>query len=369
MSDYVVNFEAAAATDTAIVGAKVAQLVKTGAEGFTTPKGFAVTTRAFLDFMESVNAATDLSARLAAFEDRASDDAADLALFAEQAITAQAVPENMGAEITAAYEALCLAERHVDCPVAVRSSATGEDAEDASFAGQYESFLGVSGSAQLLDYVKRGWASLFTARALQYRRDNGLAYAATPMALGIMTLVNARAAGVGFSVHPVKGTADRMVIEATFGFGEALVQGVVTPDHIEVDKQSGRILEYSTNAKTTVSVLDVGAATVIEKAMPEAFVDAQVLTEAEITAIAGLLVEVEKKAGFPVDIEWVVPHGWQTGMPISLVQMRPVTTHVAKPEESGDDPDEGAKPGWKASSFATRYGGKRRRRPKGGSDD
>jgi len=368
VSDFVVGFEEAAATDTAIVGAKVAQLVKTGAEGFTTPQGFAVTTKAFLEFMAAVIEATDLAARIAAFEAHDNDDADGLARFAEQAITAQDVPQAMQEEISTAYQALCLAERHVDCPVAVRSSATGEDAEDASFAGQYESYLGVSGTGQLIDYVKRGWASLFTARALLYRRDNGLAYAATPMALGVMTLVNARAAGVGFSVHPVRGTADRMVIEATFGFGEALVQGVVTPDHIEVDKESARVLEYIVNAKKIVSMLDVGAATVIEKAMPEAFVDARVLTETEVSAIAALLVEVEQKAGFAVDIEWVVPHGWQPGMPVSLVQMRPVTTHVAKPEATKDDGEEEGKPGWKASSFATRYGGKRRRRPKGSAN-
>jgi len=355
----IIDFGDPQATDVSLVGAKVARLVESADQGFQTPRGFAVSTSAFLGFMNAIDDG-GLVAEINAFE---ADDIGDAKAFETRmvdAVMTAAISSKLAEAIRAAYESLCFTERHVDCPVAVRSSATGEDAKDASFAGQYESYLGVSGTADLIEAIRRGWASLFTERALLYRRKTGLAYSQTPMALGVMTLVDARAAGVGFSAHPVRGTHDRMVVESTFGFGEALVQGLVTPDHFELDKESLRLLERTIGDKAIVSVLDTKKGAVVERPMPHMFQPAASLTDEELAAVGDLLRQIEIKAGHPVDIEWVIPHGWRAGQAVMLVQVRPIT---AMGEQTEQAPTETAKPQtFNPGAFASKYTSRRRRR-------
>ncbi len=357
--DLVIAFGADGSKDFSLVGGKVARLVESGERDFATPAGFAITTAAFLAFMDSVDDGA-LPARIADFEADPQADAKPFETEIRAAITDAPMTRDLVIAISDAYQALCLKQRHVDCPVAVRSSATGEDAKDASFAGQYDSYLGISGMDALVDAVKRGWASLFTERALLYRRRAGLAYRETPMALGVMTLIDARAAGVGFSVHPVRGTSDRMVVESTFGFGEALVQGLVTPDHAEIDKSSLRILEHTIGDKGTVSVLDYHQGAVVERPMPEGFRQAPSLTDEELQAVGALLRSTEEHAGHAVDIEWVIPHGWQPGMDVSLVQVRPVTVAGKTPQPAEVD-NYTEKPAYNPGAFAAKQRVRRKR--------
>src|SRR5690606_1940542 len=149
---------------------------------------------------------------------------------------AERLPGEMHARLADAYDALCFEVREVDKPVAVRSSAVGEDAADHSFAGQYETWLGVSGIDDINLHVRRAWASLFSARAIGYRVRSGLGHDAMPMAVGVLELIRARASGVAFSVHPLTGRRDRVVVEGSWGYGEAVVGGLVVPDHAELDK-------------------------------------------------------------------------------------------------------------------------------------
>ena len=128
-------------------------------------------------------------------------------------------PTRLTAAITEAYEELCLRCVDVNVPTAVRSSATGEDAADASFAGIFDTYLGVSGTPRVLDAVRRCWGSLFTGRALAYRLRKGISHHDMPIAVGVIELIHARASGVAFSVHPVTGKADRVVIETSLGLG------------------------------------------------------------------------------------------------------------------------------------------------------
>ena len=171
-------------------------------------------------------------------------------------------------------------------PTAVRSSATGEDAADASFAGIFDTYLGVSGRRGCSTPCGTCWGSLFTGRALAYRLRKGISHHAMPIAVGVIELIHARASGVAFSVHPVTGKPDRVVIETNWGWGEAIVQGVVDPDHIEVGKSDGRMLRYDVAHKRIVSAFDFAEGRVTEIDMPAKLADRQVLDEEQVGAIA-----------------------------------------------------------------------------------
>ncbi len=137
----------------------------------------------------------------------------------------------------------------------------------------------------MLDAVRDCWGSLFTGRALAYRLRKGISHHDMPIAVGVIELVHARASGVAFSVHPVTGKPDRVVIETNWGWGEAVVQGVVDPDHIEVGKSDGRMLKYQVAHKRIVSAFDYAEGRVTEIDMPEKLADRQVLDEEQVAAI------------------------------------------------------------------------------------
>ncbi len=220
--------------------------------------------------------------------------------------------------------------RDLNIPVAVRSSATGEDAADASFAGQFDTYLGVTGAQRLINSVRRCWSSLFTARAVGYRMCKKLNYRDSPMAVGVLELVHARTSGVAFSIHPVTGSRERMVIEGSWGWGEAVVQGLVEPDHIEVDKTDSRILEYRVSDKGVVSCFDYSQGLVVEQPMPKRLRKEPILDAEAVAALAAAVRDIENFYGYPVDVEWVLDRHWRPGEKVTIVQTRPVTV---APEE------------------------------------
>jgi pyruvate,water dikinase len=250
------------------------------------------------------------------------------------AVETAPIPAALADQVVDAYDELCYRRLEVNAPVAVRSSATGEDAADASFAGQFDTYLGVTGRKAVLDAVRRCWGSLFTERALGYRLARGLSHTDCPMGVGVIELVHARSSGVAFSIHPVSGRHDRMVIEGSWGWGEAVVQGLVTPDHIEVDKADGRVLRYDVAAKKVVSAFDYARGLVVELDMPRRLVDAAVLDSEQVAAIAEAVLTIEAHYGYPVDVEWVLDRQRRPGEPITIVQSRPETVHAARGQRS-----------------------------------
>jgi pyruvate, water dikinase len=254
------------------------------------------------------------------------------------------LPPDIADAIAAGYEELCAAHREALLPVAVRSSGTTEDAVAASSAGQYDTYLGLSGAPAVLEAVLRCWGSLFGARALSYRIRSGLSHADLRMAVGVMELVHARTSGVAFSLNPVTGRRDRIVVEATFGFGEALVQGLVTPDHVEVGRTDRRLLEYAVGDKRVVSTMDHQAGRVVEVDMPTAMRALRVLTDDEIAALVDAVLAAEEVLGGPADVEWVIPRSYRVGDAVTLVQARPVTTTESPPS-----------PTWNAAASALKY--------------
>jgi pyruvate,water dikinase len=339
---------------TEAAGAKMGRLAELASIGVEVPRSFAVTVEAF----RHQCAQTGLLERADELCSPQALDGADDAVVAEASAAARAafvgtpVAEEIRAAVAEAYEELCDRCLDINVPVAVRSSATGEDSSSASFAGAFDTYLGMSGPDRVVDAVRRCWASLFTTRAVAYRARRGISHRDMPMAVGVVELVHARASGVAFSVHPVSGKADRVVIESSWGWGEAVVQGLVTPDHIEVGKSDGRILQHVVNSKDVVSAFDYAVGAVTEMPTPERLRRRASLDDEQIGRIVEAVREIEDHYGHPVDVEWVVSGHRRPGEPVSIVQTRPVTVAAAA--------GPAAKPGWDPLAFAAKYafGGK-----------
>jgi phosphoenolpyruvate synthase/pyruvate phosphate dikinase len=333
-----------------LIGAKMARLGTLRRLGLLVPDGFAVPAEVFVRVLHGSGIQEDIDREIAAIADP-SDIASMTAASSRirQLVEAAAMPMDVEAALSDGYEELCFRYSEVDVAVAVRSSAIGEDATAASFAGQYESYLGVCGTQAMLVAVRRAWSSLFVSRALVYRLERRQHFAQTPMGVGVLRLVPARCAGVAFSAHPVTGARDRMVIEGSWGWGEAVVQGRVQPDHIEVDKSDGRILSSTIADKRIISAFDSTVGQIAERPMPARFRTTPCLSEEMVGAIREATCTAERHFCRPIDIEWVVERGWRPNNAVTIVQVRPITA-------LSDSPSEHGVPKWDALNYAKKYG-------------
>jgi pyruvate,water dikinase len=319
-------------TAVATAGSKMGRLTELHRAGVLVPRGFAVTVDAYRRHCAESGLDVRIDEVIAGLGAEVSDAVvAGASARIRELFEDTPMSDALTAEITEAYEELCLRCLDVNVPTAVRSSATGEDAAEASFAGIFDTYLGVSGAPRVLTAVRSCWGSLFTARALAYRLRKGISHHAMPIAVGVIELIHARASGVAFSVHPVTGKADRIVIETSWGWGEAIVQGLVNPDHIEVGKADGRTLKYDVAHKTVVSAFDFAEGRVCEIDMPVRLANRRVLEEEQVSAVADAVKAIEQHYGYPVDVEWVISRHRRAGDPVCIVQSRPVTVTVAEP--------------------------------------
>ncbi|WP_308259409.1 PEP/pyruvate-binding domain-containing protein [Pseudonocardia sp. H11422] len=319
----------------AAAGSKMGRLTELHRAGVQVPQGFAVTVDAYRRHCTESGLDERIEEVISWLGSEPSDAAVeDASAKIRGLFEATPMSEALAAEITEAYEELCLRCVDVNVPTAVRSSATGEDATDASFAGIFDTYLGVSGPQRVIDAVRSCWGSLFTGRALAYRLRKGISHHAMPIAVGVIELIHARASGVAFSVHPVTGKPDRIVIETSWGWGEAIVQGLVNPDHVEVGKADGRLLRYDVAHKTVVSAFDFADGRVTEIDMPAKLADRQVLDDEQVAAIAAAVKSIEEHYGYPVDVEWVISRHRRAGDPVCIVQSRPVTVTADESEKT-----------------------------------
>lgn len=289
------------------VGGKGAALARLARAGLHVPDGFHITTTAYHAFITTNDLTTRLDATLA--EATTFDVAAQTigALF-----TRAPMPRAIASAIDDAYRALGGA-------VAVRSSATAEDWPDLSFAGQQESFLNVRGSEAVRAAVKRCWASLWNARALSYRAQHCIEHRTVAMAVLVQTMVPAEVAGVLFTAHPITGARDCIVINATWGLGDALVSGHITPDTFVVEKTSGRVTEREVVEKSVMNVC--GEEGIVEQSVPAPLRRAPTLNEAQLAELARLGMHIEQLFGRPMDVEWTLARNR-----FAIVQARPITT-------------------------------------------
>ena len=233
-------------------------------------------------------------------------------------VEAEPVPDWLARAVAEAYERL--AGDDPDAPVAVRSSATAEDTEAASFAGMNETLLNVRGPDAVLSAVRRCWASLFGARTVYYRAKQGFGQADMDIAVVVQTQIQATRAGVMFTIEPASGDTDRLVIEGSFGLGESVVSGSVSPDRYVVMKQGVTISKREVRRKelTIESVPDGGTAT---RELDEAEAMAPVLDDDEVRQVAELGVRIEEHYGSPQDTEWAIDADGEVWM----LQSRPIT--------------------------------------------
>ncbi|WP_327086308.1 PEP-utilizing enzyme [Nonomuraea sp. NBC_01738] len=291
--------------DLATAGGKGASLARLSRAGLPVPTGFHITTEAYRQFV-------------APFRDEIErTPAEDIgALFA-----AHEIPRDLAEEITKAYAAL----GDGDVPVAVRSSATAEDLPGMSFAGQQDTYLNIRGDG-LLDAVRRCWASLWNARAVAYRERNHVPQDDVALAVVVQELVDADAAGIMFTADPVTGATGQSAINASWGLGESIVGGQVTPDTIVV---TGDTVSITVADKTIMTVRTADGTH--EEAVPDAMRRSAVLTEGEARELAALGERIEALYGTPMDIEWARHDG-----AFLILQARPITALTPRLEEWND---------------------------------
>ena len=304
------------------LGGKGKSLAAMAGAGFNVPAGFVVATAAYRDFV-SDNALQPRIielARPAVVENRVSfDQASDnvQTLFA----TGE-VDERIVKEVTIAYGALGDA-----VPVAVRSSANAEDLPDLSFAGQQDTYLNVRGEDQVVAAVRACWASLWTARAISYRHENGIDQNGVAMAVVVQVMVPSAVSGILFTANPASGERSEMVVNASFGLGEAVVSGEVTPDTYIVDRATGMPKETVIGAKEQMTV-SAGAQGTRMEDVSESERDQACLSDEMVEELTGTALAVEKLYdGVPQDIEW----GFSADGSLSLLQSRPITNLPVQP--------------------------------------
>ena len=327
-------------------GPKVAKLGDLAQAGLAVPKGFAVTTDAYRAVIGQGDTARQIDGLIAQADPEDEPAIGELAARVRKIVQQLTLPADVTEAIRSAYAELAERCGTTRLATAVRSSATGEDASDASFAGQFDTYLGITGADNVVDAVRSCWASLFTERGVRYRLQRGLSHTECPMAVGVLELIEARASGVAFSVHPVTGQPDRIVMEGSWGWGEAVVGGLVVPDHAEVGKSDNRILDYVINDKAVMSSFDREAGAVREIPMPDELRAARVLTDIEVIAIADAVRRIEGYFGHPVDVEWVTSEAADDAASITIVQARPETVHST----SSAPP-----PRWDPAGYALKY--------------
>jgi pyruvate,water dikinase len=218
-------------------------------------------------------------------------------------------------------------------PVAVRSSGVAEDLSGASFAGQYETYLWIIGADAVIEHARRCWTGLFGPQVLTYRPEGDApgqeSMPALPMGVGVQQMVSARAAGVMFTLDPVTGDRSKIVIEGSWGLGEAVVSGLVTPDRYRVDKVTLELLASELANKEQEFSFDPGSGVGLRD-VPESRRTEACLTDEQVVALATLAKRIERHRGAPQDIEWAVDeHGT-----VHVLQVRPETVWSRRPATS-----------------------------------
>ncbi|HEX6709413.1 MAG TPA: PEP/pyruvate-binding domain-containing protein [Rubrobacter sp.] len=308
-----------------VAGGKGANLGELVRAGLPVPAGFCITTAAY----ELVAADAGLEPTLAALAETPPEDTERLAGLAAEArsrLSEASVPRALARAIAEAYGELGEA-----VPVAVRSSATAEDLPYASFAGQQDTYLNVVGVESVLDAVRRCWASLWTDRAVSYRATNGIDPHGVRLAVAVQRMVDSSVAGVLFTANPVSGKRRQAVIDASPGLGEAVVSGMVNPDHFVVDTATGTIVERRLGDKRVAVRAAAGSGT--ERVEMAASEDEASLSDGQILALAKLGARVEEHYGSPQDTEWAIDGDGKTW----LLQARPITTLFPIPAPTNEE--------------------------------
>jgi phosphoenolpyruvate synthase/pyruvate phosphate dikinase len=325
---YILPLHDCDAAAVASVGGKCAHLGELMKGGLPVPPGFAVTTKAHDAFLGWGGLGAALGQLLARVDMRDVGAVQAASAAASALVTAAPVPKEVAVAIRDAYRALAEETGTAEPPVAVRSSAVAEDSAAASFAGQLETFLWVRGEDDVVRTVRLAWAGVYSAQALAYAAGAGLAAGEVATAVGVQRMVDARAAGVLFTLNPVNGDRSKIALEACLGLGEALVQGEVDPDRFLVDKVTLEVLERHVGGKAMEHRFDPAAGAVVSAAVAPERRSVAALSEEEVLELARLGKEIERLYGMPQDVEWAI--GGPDRERVWLLQARPETVWSRK---------------------------------------
>jgi len=317
---YAVPLDRLSKSDIPTAGGKGANLGELSAAGLPVPPGFVLTTSAYDLFVEEhslQDRIVDIARAVRPGDPQQSEVAASEI---RKLFVASEMPGEIADDLLAANDALG------EIPVAVRSSATAEDLPTASFAGQQDTYLNVLGDDALVDATRRCWASLWTARAITYRLREGIDPETVSLAVVVQEMVPADAAGILFTANPLNGVRNELVINATWGLGEAIVSGQVTPDVLVIDKPTFFVESREIALKTTMTVRTEAGTE--EQPVPAGLQDVAVLTDDSVDALARIGVDIETHYGTPMDVEWAVVED-----EVYVTQARPITAMPPEPLE------------------------------------
>jgi pyruvate,water dikinase len=320
-------FEELGKEDIPLVGGKNANLGEMLRAKISVPPGYAITAHAYHEFITK----TGIAERIYKAIEKTVTDVNDPKQYEEASkrirklIESTSMPSEIAEEIKAAYSELGERIGMKDVFVAVRSSATAEDLPDASFAGQQETFLNVKGPDDLIDKTIKCWSSLFTPRAIYYRNQKYFSQEQVLISVGVQKMVNAKAAGVIFTLNPVTGESNQIVIEANWGLGESVVSGSVTPDLYILDKHTLKIVEKRIAKKTVEYIRDSATGKTIQGIVPAARQEQPCLNEQEVNRLTEIALRIEHHYGRAQDIEFSIDQDLPFPKSIFIVQARPET--------------------------------------------
>lgn len=332
MSLYTFPFDSTETPEHDRLGGKCTSLaIMTGA-GMPVPPGFAVTTESYDAVVKDPKLQAHIAEILAGLD---ADNVADLdhrSAQIRELILTQPVPEDVYEEVHGAYARLmelCGGE----VPVAVRSSATAEDLPDASFAGQQDTYLWIIGEQHVLQKIRECWASLYTARAITYRLANNISDEGLSIAVAVQKMVNSRSSGVAMTIDPGNGDRTKIVIDSSWGLGEMVVSGEVTPDNFVLDKIMMSVVKRIISDKHE-ELVPTGHGSIARKEIEEPRRSSSSLSEEEIIGVAKLAKAAEKHYGSVQDVEWAIDADLPDGQNVLLLQSRPETVWSQKKVET-----------------------------------
>ena len=335
-------FENLRVTDIPLVGGKNASLGEMINAGLPVPPGFAITAFAYEKYLDETHLVDKIYKIInEVITDKNDPNLYDVASKKIRAVIEKTpMPKAIETAVVAAYKEMNKRLNLKDSFVAVRSSATAEDLPDASFAGQQETFLNIRGAADLLDKVVKCWSSLFTPRAIFYRNEKGFPHEKVWISVGVQKMVNSRAAGVMFTINPVTGAQDEIMIEGNYGLGETVVSGVVNPDNFIFEKNSSSITERRISKKTIMYVRDAKTGNTVHLDVPEDKQKMPCVSDEEVLKLAELAKRIERHYGKAMDIEWAIDQDLPFPSNIFIVQARPETVWSSKSMETLEKPED-----------------------------
>jgi pyruvate,water dikinase len=327
---YILWFEESGRKTFELVGGKGASLGEMTQAGIRVPPGFSITTQAYIDFLNEAKIKKAIFGRLKELDLKASGSLEAIGRDVRNIILESSIPKKVEIAIRDAYSRLAEKTGVANLPVAVRSSATAEDLPDASFAGQQDTYLWITGEDDVVKHTRDCWASLFSDRAIAYRINHGFTHEREKICVVVQKMVHAKSAGVMFTLNPINGDISKISVNASWGLGESVVSGTVTPDEFLVDKVTFDILKRTISAKEIEHRVNIEKNCVDIGPIPDDRKSAPSITDDELLELSRVGKRIEIFYKGPSDIEWAVDADLPFPDGVVILQARPETVWSQK---------------------------------------